>query len=107
MDMDMVKYILKVAPELVPNIKDLPSRILKDISVNGFYLNMLRWHTCETTHCLAGFCEIYAEEKGKFLVKHFGHWMCGALIFYKSTGHIPDFYASDEDAISELESLVN
>lgn len=99
----LVEYLITLLGDRVPQFKNLDGKISNDISLNGFSLNMSTWHTCETTHCMAGFCEFYAGEKGKELVKYFDHWLTGAMIYFKSTGRIPDFYASDEDALKYLE----
>lgn len=103
-DLDLVNYLLPLLGDAVPFIDALDARILNDIKNNGYSLEMSYWHKCATTHCRSGFCELYAGDKGEFLVKHFGHWMCGALIYLKSTGRIPDFYASNEDALDDIKA---
>ncbi len=99
---DLVNHLLEIAGDEIPLIIDLDKRILEDIENNGFFLNQDTWHTCETTHCRAGFSELYAEDVGKEMVKHLGHWLTGALIYKKSTGRIPNFYASNEDALADV-----
>ena len=102
LDLDLANYLLPLIDNRVPLIEHIDARIKRDIEDNGYCLDMSVWHACETTHCRAGFCELYAGEQGNYLVKHFGHWMCGALIYLKATGRIPDFYADDEEAWQDI-----
>ena len=84
-----------------PKIDNLDSKILEAIKSGGT-LNMNEWHTCKTAHCRAGWAIHIAGEEGKALEEQHGTAIAGTLIYQVSTGRVPDFYASDEDALSDI-----
>jgi hypothetical protein len=65
-------------------------------------LDMSTWHTCETTHCRAGWAITLAGESGKELEKRFGSNVAGALIYQASTGMVPDFFADNNEALEDI-----
>ena len=87
----------------VPKIEDLDAKIVAAIECGG-KLDMNQWHTCETTHCRAGWAITLAGEDGIALEKKFGSAAAGALIYAKSTpdAKIPNFYASNKEAMEDL-----
>ena len=87
----------------VPKIEDLDAKIVAAIECGG-KLDMNHWHTCETTHCRAGWAITLAGEDGIALEKKFGSAAAGALIYAKSTpdAKIPNFYASTKEAMEDL-----
>ena len=87
----------------VPKIEDLDAKIVAAIECGG-KLDMNHWHTCETTHCRAGWAITLAGEDGIALEKKFGSAAAGALIYAKSTpdAKIPNFYASNKEAMEDL-----
>lgn len=102
---EVVKYALTLLDDAVPYLPYIATSILNDVQGRVHDLNMATWHSCETVHCLAGFAEIKAGIPGVLLVKHFGHWLTGALIFYKSHGEFPDFYSSTSVALDYLKTM--
>ena len=71
-------------------------------------LNMAQWHTCETTHCRAGWVVAKAGEAGAAMEYCIGTAAAAALIYLKSDPHLekfPNFYASDEEALADMERL--
>jgi uncharacterized protein YjbI with pentapeptide repeats len=86
----------------VPFVPRLDAQILERIESGQGKLYMYAWHTCETTHCRAGWAVTLAGEAGRTLEAKIGTAAAGALIYYRSTGRIPDFYASDEDALADI-----
>jgi hypothetical protein len=66
-------------------------------------LDMSRWHTCDTTHCIAGWAEHLSEKTRKLAASH-GHEIAGLL----TLGHEAHkfFWASDDDARKFLQSVV-
>jgi hypothetical protein len=66
-------------------------------------LNMGEWHTCETTHCRAGWAITLAGPAGKVLEGCLGPATAGALLYFRSTGSIPDFYARTAAARADIE----
>mgnify|MGYP003455648224 CR=1 FL=1 len=64
-------------------------------------LKMSSWHTCETTHCRAGWA-VVLHPQGKELEEKYGTNAAGALIYNACAGFVPNFYASDEDAMADI-----
>jgi hypothetical protein len=93
---DLSKAIL---PD-VPKVENLCKKIIETIPAGG--LEMSKWHTCETTHCLAGWAVHLAGQEGFKLQAKFKTNAAGALIWNASIGKIPDFYSSNEKAIKFL-----
>ena len=89
----------------VPVIPDIDAKILAAIEGGGT-LKMDTWHTCETTHCRAGWAITIAGEAGKALEDKFGSAAAGALIYMKSTPdeRIPNFYAGDAAAMADIKA---
>ena len=103
----------------VPVIPNIDAAILasirknKEAGTNG--LKMKSWHGnedcdetnwCETTHCRAGYAICLAGKAGFALEKKYGSAAAGALIYAASRPDkpIPDFHASDEDAMADIEA---
>jgi len=62
---------------------------------------MSDWHQCKTTHCRAGWA-ITINPAGAELERVFGAEWAGRLIYLKSTGRVPDFFASNERALADI-----
>jgi hypothetical protein len=88
--------------EDVPVVPRLDAQILERIESGEGSLRMNVWHTCKTTHCRAGWAVTLAGEAGRKLEAKIGTAAAGALIYHRSTGRVPDFYASDEDALADI-----
>jgi hypothetical protein len=86
----------------VPFVPRLDAQILKLLESGQGELYMYAWHTCETTHCRAGWAVVLAGEAGRALEAKIGTSAAGALIYHRSTGRVPNFYASDEDALADI-----
>ena len=86
----------------VPVIESLDAKILGVLDSGAGRLNMSAWHTCETTHCMAGWAIHLAGEPGHALEAKYGPHIAGRMIFTASTGHTPHFFASDEQALIDL-----
>jgi uncharacterized protein YjbI with pentapeptide repeats len=87
----------------VPKVPNLDSAILSALRSGGT-LKMDAWHTCETTHCRAGWAVTLAGERGAALEKQVGSANAGTLIYLASTGRVPNFYATHEDAMADIEA---
>ncbi len=85
----------------VPVIEALDAKILAALD-HGGHLDMSTWHTCETTHCRAGWAITLAGEKGKELELTHGPQRAGSMIYRASTGRIPHFFASDARALEDI-----
>lgn len=73
----------------VPVVPDLHARVADKVAEG--LLDMDWWHTeCGTKHCLAGWAVVLAGERGRELEKDIDTGPAGVLIYYASTGFIPD-----------------
>ena len=88
----------------IPKIEHIDDQILRAISAEGCRLEMVTWHTCETTHCRAGWAIRLAGAAGMAIEGLIGTGPAAALIYHMSRpGHpIPDWYASNEDALADI-----
>ncbi len=87
----------------VPVIERLDAQILAAIEAGG-HLNMSQWHTCETTHCRAGWAITLAGEAGKTLESEYGPHHAGRMLYIAATGRAPHFFASDEAAMEDIKA---
>ena len=98
--------ILTGATDLPPAaaIPHIDARILAAIESDGCALDMTEWHTCETTHCRAGWAIHLAGEAGADLERKFGPSVAGALIYAASRPEqpVPDWHVSNENALADL-----
>ena len=69
----------------IPVVEHLDRKILDAITVGGGKLDMGRWHSCETTHCRAGWAITLAGEQGATLETRVGPHLAGAMIYRAST----------------------
>jgi hypothetical protein len=72
-------------------------------------LNMSDWHTCDTTHCRAGWVVTLAGEQGKALEK-FHNTALAALLIYDASDpnykiNPARFHDSNEDALADMKRL--
>jgi len=92
----------------LPIVDDAPQRLhavaTTVLDGDGATLTMGKWHTCDTTHCLAGWAIHQAGTIGKTLESLHGPHMAGLLLLgHEAARH---FYDSNEDAIKWLRSVV-
>jgi hypothetical protein len=86
----------------IPYVERLDSKILEIVESERGALNMLDVHTCETTHCRAGWAIHLAGPRGYELQKKLGWLAAGRLIYRASVGHAPDFFADNGPALEDL-----
>jgi hypothetical protein len=86
----------------VPVVEQLDAKILRAVTLGGGTLNMSEWHTCETTHCRAGWAITLAGDAGRALEAEHGPHRAGAMIYRASTGRVPYFYATTENALADI-----
>jgi hypothetical protein len=86
-----------------PVVKDLDQKIFDAVQVDDA-LDMDYWHTCETTHCRAGWAIHLAGGEGYALELRYGSEVAAALIYFASTGRgkIPNWYQSNDDARADI-----
>jgi len=86
-------------------IDNLHKKMWDVISKEKNTLAMGNWHTCETTHCRAGWAITLGGEAGKVLEEIYGPEVAGTLIYQNSTGMVPDFFATNDDAYEDIKKL--
>lgn len=102
------KWISSVIPQYlfsqVPTVEDLNEKVLNAISVGGGDLEMTRWHTCQTTHCYAGWIVDLAGEAGYATETQVGPEFAAMMIHHKSTGGYidPAIFYGDPDAVFDF-----
>lgn len=90
-----------------PTIPHIHRRVYKAASAPDA-LDMSEWHTCDTTHCRAGWVVTLAGEAGRVLERETGTAAAAALIYMASDPtfeHVPDFYCTNEDALADMKRL--
>lgn len=91
-----------------PKIESIHQKIYAAASAEGA-LDMGSWHTCETTHCRAGWAVTLAGDEGHALESRIGTAAAAAMIYLASTdptiGRIPNWYASNEEALEDMRKL--
>jgi len=91
----------------VPIIKDIHKTLYAAVSAENA-LNMSTWHTCDTTHCRAGWIIQLAGDAGKKLEREVGTPFAATLIYLVSDptlDMIPNFYASNADAMADIKKM--
>ena len=93
---------------VIPLIEDLNKKVL-DATSNEDSLEMRSWHTCETTHCWAGWIVFLAGEEGKALEERTSTLFAAMMIFKKSNGKGINpcwFFLSNKDAMAKIKECV-
>ncbi len=88
----------------IPVVKNLDAEILKVVTEGSGKLEMGGWHTCETTHCRAGWAIHLAGKPGYDLEREIGSCAAGALIYHASTGRVPNFFAGNDEAMQDIKA---
>jgi hypothetical protein len=71
-------------------------------------LDMATWHTCDTTHCRAGWVITLAGDAGRAMEWCIGTSTAAAIIYMASDPgieRIPNWHASNEDALADMRRL--
>ena len=66
---------------------------------------MKTWHTCETTHCRAGWVTFLAGKEGADLEKRFDPALAASLIYRESSPikvGMNEFFKSNEEALESM-----
>ena len=90
-----------------PVVPDLHLKLFEAVSSPENRLDMESWHTCETTHCRAGWVVALAGTEGKALEKFFNTELA-AMLIYKESGYEINpvrFYDSDTAAMEDMRKL--
>ena len=93
--------------EDVPTIPGIHTAVHAAASTPGA-LNMLDWHTCQTTHCRAGWVVTLAGQAGADLEQRLGTGVAAALIYAASDPtltRVPEWHTTDTEALADMERL--
>lgn len=101
LDLALARATARLLGDRLVPIPLLYAEILGRIDAGSGALDMGVYHRCETTHCLAGWANTL-HPLGAALEHALGPWLAGAVIFLRSTGAVPDFFASNEDAMASM-----
>ncbi len=91
----------------VPIIENIHQKLYNTIKPNGHSnkLEMSDWHTCDTTHCRAGWITFLAGKEGKELEEKTSTQFA-AMQIYKASSPIkvspPRFFESNEVAMADI-----
>ncbi len=92
----------------IPVIEDLHKKVYAAVS-KPYALDMSTWHTCETTHCRAGWVVTLAGEQGKSLEARFDTLLAAMNIYDASCpGYEINpvrFFDTDEDAMADIKKM--
>jgi hypothetical protein len=88
----------------IPVLENIDVKILAAVETEGNSLNMREWHSCETTHCRAGWAIHLCGAAGYALEEKVGSSAAGALIYALSRPGkpIPSFTSSHTDAMADM-----
>jgi hypothetical protein len=89
----------------IPKIDNINTYVLSLISQKGCKLEMGLWHTCDTSHCIAGWIGTQYPE----LEKKYGTETFGYMVYINSSSlPIPNFHEmDDEKALNNLKELAS
>jgi len=93
----------------VPSIENIHQKVYAAASAPNA-LDMSDWHTCDTTHCRAGWVVTLAGQDAKALEEKIGTGPAATLIYLKSDpniGNIPDFHCSYDAAMEDMKRLAD
>lgn len=75
-------------------IRDFRAKVFVAVEQEGCSIDMCAWHTCQTTHCLAGWVTTI-HPQGRLLESLLTTPTAAALILHHCGESIPDFYDTD------------
>ncbi len=90
--------------DAVPMIPNIHRTLLEAINRQGCALDMAAWHSCETTHCRAGWIVVLAGNEGRKLEGQMSTAGAARAIYYKSDPDCtaPNFYCGDAEAMADI-----
>jgi hypothetical protein len=88
---------------VAPVVQRIDAAILAALEAGGT-LAMDTWHTCETTHCRAGWAITLAGDAGRKLEAQTTPYLAGRLIYEASRPGVPcpDFFAENDKALADI-----
>ena len=92
----------------MPKIKNLHKELYKAVTQPNA-LDMGNWHTCDTTHCRAGWVVTLAGKKGEELEERFGTLLAAMKIYDASCPGFKinpcRFFDDNESALEDMRRL--
>ena len=100
------KEIGDFKPPVIPKIENIHQAIYEVVSKPNA-LDMGDWHTCNTTHCRAGWVVHLCGEDGYELERYYGIVLAAQLIYRESGYQINPcrFFDNNEDAMTDMKNL--
>ena len=91
----------------IPRIESIHQKLRDAVKADGCALKMNDWHTCETTHCRAGWIVHLAGPEGYALEKFHNTALAAQLIYRESGSPINParFYETNDEAMADIERL--
>jgi uncharacterized protein YjbI with pentapeptide repeats len=85
-------------------VPDLDGQLLALLEANPAALDMRNWHTCQTTHCRAGWAITLVGPAAEMLEALWGPATTGALIYAACYPNlpVPNFRASNQEALVNI-----
>ncbi len=84
-------------------VSNINSKQLSAINEKKWFFDMSTFqgeNSCGTTYCMAGGAVVLSN---MMELKNWLGWSnVGAMVYYASTGHVPDFYSDDETALEYM-----
>ena len=96
-----------VEPLRTPKIENIHVKMYESVCAPGA-LAMGDWHTCEKTHCRAGWIVTLAGEDGRKLERFYNTELAAMLIYRESTGERINparFYDENDAALEDMRRL--
>jgi hypothetical protein len=89
----------------VPVIENIHTKVLEAVSAPKA-LNMSTWHSCDTTHCRAGWVVHLAGKDGYDLEAKTSTLFAAMQIYHKSNPDVPvspvRFFENDKEAMADI-----
>ena len=92
------------SPFVIPVIANIHQQVLEAVSKPNA-LDMGNWHTCDTTHCRAGWVTTLAGKEGKELEDKTDTAFAAMLIYRESSPvrvGLHQFYVNNEAAMADM-----
>ena len=86
-------------------IENIHQKVLQAATATPESLNMADWHTCDTTHCRAGWVVFLAGEAGKNLEEITDTCFAAQMIYKKSSNihvGVNMFFVDNETSINDM-----
>jgi hypothetical protein len=103
-----LKNSKKSLKPVTPKIENIHQAVLAAVS-KPKALDMSTWHTCETTHCRAGWVVTLAGKDGAELEKFYASTaMAARMIYRESSPHkvlMKRFYETNDKAMADMKRM--